>query len=285
MGTPVFAKNILEGLVSAPECQVVCAYTNPDAIRGRGKNLVPSPVKVFAEQHNIPVETPQNFNDDKTIENLESYHADFIIVAAYKMILPKSVLDTPKYECLNIHGSLLPKWRGAAPVQRAILAGDEEIGASIMKIGEGLDDGPYCEQVKFSAIDKSSDEVFDEMVKLSLPILLSSMNKIIKGSIKWIPQNDDLATYAEKLEKRELWANTNDNDLSFYRKVLASDAGHLAKCSVGGKVASITKAKLVDSKLQIVRLKPDGKNELDWDSFVRGIQNVDEEKLKWGPVD
>ena len=160
MGTPDFAKNILAGLVDAG-CDVVAAYTRADAVRGRGKNLVPSPVKEYATSQGIPVETPDNFNDNEAVEKLKQYKPDFIVVAAYGLILPKAVLDIPNYECLNVHGSLLPKWRGAAPVQRAILAGDKEIGYSIMKIGEGLDDGDYCYQNKIENTGQSSTEVFD----------------------------------------------------------------------------------------------------------------------------
>ena len=109
MGTPDFAKNILQGLVESAECEVVAVYTREDAVRGRGKNLVPSPVKEFAVANNIPVETPKNFNDEDTVAELANYEPDFIVVAAYGLILPKAVLDTPKYECLNVHGSLLPK--------------------------------------------------------------------------------------------------------------------------------------------------------------------------------
>lgn len=109
MGTSLFAKNIMQGLVQSGECEVVAAYTRPDAIRGRGKNLVATPVKEYAISQNIPVETPENFNSDDTVDTLKQYEPDFIVVAAYGLILPKDVLDSPKYECLNVHGSLLPK--------------------------------------------------------------------------------------------------------------------------------------------------------------------------------
>ena len=109
MGTPLFAKNIMQGLVQSGECEVVAAYTRPDAIRGRGKNLVATPLKEYAISQNIPVETPENFNSEDTVNTLKQYEPDFIVVAAYGLILPKVVLDSPKYECLNVHGSLLPK--------------------------------------------------------------------------------------------------------------------------------------------------------------------------------
>lgn len=161
MGTPLFAKNIMQGLVQSGECEVVAAYTRPDAIRGRGKNLVASPVKEYAISQNISVETPENFHSEETVNTLKQYETDFIVVAAYGLILPKVVLDIPKYETLNVHGSLLPKWRGAAPVQRAILAADKEIGYSIMKIGEGLDDGDYCFQNKIENIGQTTADIFE----------------------------------------------------------------------------------------------------------------------------
>ena len=109
MGTPGFAKNIMQGLVQSGECEVVAAYTRPDAVRGRGKNLIASPVKEYAISQNIPVETPDNFKFEDTVNTLNLYKPDFIVVAAYGLLLPKAVLDVPKYECLNVHGSSLPR--------------------------------------------------------------------------------------------------------------------------------------------------------------------------------
>lgn len=149
MGTPDFAKNILQGLLESGECEIVAAYTREDAVRGRGKKLVASPVKQFAAKNIIPVETPKNFNDESTVVTLESYKPDFIVVAAYALMLPKPVLDIPKYDCLNVHASLLPRWRGAAPLMRAILNGDDEVGYSIMQITEGMDEGDYTHQASF----------------------------------------------------------------------------------------------------------------------------------------
>ena len=204
MGTPDFAKNILQGLAESTECEVVAVYTREDAVRGRGKKLVASPVKEFAVENNVPVETPKNFNDESVVTMLAGYNPDFIVVAAYGLILPKSVLDIPKFECLNVHGSLLPKWRGAAPVQRAILAGDAESGFSIMRIGEGLDDGDVYSRYAFDITGMNTTEVLDEIARTSVPLLIEMMHKIVAGEVESEPQDESQATIAEKLDKREL---------------------------------------------------------------------------------
>lgn len=264
MGTPDFAKNILAGLVDAG-CDVVAVYTRADAVRGRGKNLVPSPVKEYATSQGIAVETPENFNSEDTIATLKQYKPDFIVVAAYGLILPKDVLDIPTYECLNVHGSLLPKWRGAAPVQRAILAGDKKSGFTIMNMDEGMDTGGIHVTEEFSIEGKTTNEVFDQIARLAPDALINTMRLIVAESmlIEDAPQDDSKATIAEKLGKRELWFAKNDSDEIAYRKYLASTSESPAKCSVAGKVVTVLDAKLENGKLQILKLKPDGKNEMD----------------------
>ena len=204
MGTPDFAKNIMSGLLESGECEIVAAYTREDAVRGRGKKLVASPVKQFAIENKISVEPPKNFNDEDGVFKLATYNPDFIVVAAYGLILPKAVLDVPKFECLNVHGSLLPKWRGAAPVQRAILAGEVESGFTIMRIGEGLDDGDMYARHVFDITDMSTTEVLDEISKRSVPQLLKIMQKIESGEAKPEPQDELQVSFADKIEKREL---------------------------------------------------------------------------------
>lgn len=142
MGTPRFAAEILDELAEFHE--IAAVYTRPDAVRGRGKALVPSPVKEVAERRGFPVRTPRTLRDAAVLSELAAFAPDAICVAAYGAILPKEVLDLPPFGCLNVHGSLLPRWRGAAPIERAILAGDEEIGVCIMAMEEGLDTGDYC---------------------------------------------------------------------------------------------------------------------------------------------
>ena len=144
MGTPQLAAKILQALTVAETTQIVAVYTNADAVSKRGNQLIPSPVKVVANEAGVPVHTPSTFKDELEVERLAAYEPDFICVAAYGMILPTSALNIPKYECINVHGSLLPRWRGAAPIQRAILAGDEHTGVSIMRMDAGMDTGDYC---------------------------------------------------------------------------------------------------------------------------------------------
>lgn len=242
MGTPDFAKNILQGLVESAKCEVVAVYTREDAVRGRGKNLVPSPVKEFAVEHNISVETPKNFSDEEALATLVQYEADFIVVAAYGLILPKAVLDSPKYECLNVHGSLLPKWRGAAPVQRAILGGDDESGFTIMRIGEGLDDGDMYLRHAFNITGMTTNEVLDEIARTSVPALIDTMNKIVAGEAEAEVQDDVEATIADKLEKRELWLKAGDTDEVWRRKILASTPESPAKCKILNKNVTIINA-------------------------------------------
>jgi methionyl-tRNA formyltransferase len=166
-GTPEFAVPALAALSRSPH-QVVGVYTQPDRPAGRGRVLTASPVKRFALEHDIPVAQPVNFRDVQTIAQLRSYAPDVMVVAAYGLILPQAVLDIPRFGCINIHGSLLPRWRGAAPIQRAILAGDAETGVTIMRMEAGLDTGPMLrmQSVTIEAHDTAAT-VHDRLAALA----------------------------------------------------------------------------------------------------------------------
>ncbi|MBD3634858.1 MAG: methionyl-tRNA formyltransferase, partial [Methylophaga sp.] len=140
-GTPDFAAECLKALLNS-EHEICAVYTQPDRPAGRGRKLTPSPVKQLALEHDIPVEQPLDFKSEDSLQTLAAYEADLMVVVAYGLLLPQKVLDTPKLGCINVHASLLPRWRGAAPIQRAILAGDTESGVGIMKMEAGLDTGP-----------------------------------------------------------------------------------------------------------------------------------------------
>lgn len=165
MGTPRFAAEILDELAEFHE--IAAVYTRPDAVRGRGKALVPSPVKEVAERRGLPVRTPRTLRDAAVLSELAAFAPDVICVAAYGAILPKEVLDLPPFGCLNVHGSLLPRWRGAAPIERAILAGDEEIGVCIMAMEEGLDTGDYCVCRSLPAGSRTAAELTEELAALA----------------------------------------------------------------------------------------------------------------------
>lgn len=262
MGTPIFAKNILQKLVEAKKYDVVAVYTKEDAVRGRGKKLEPSPVKEFAIQNNIEVQTPKNFKCESEVEKLKAYEPDFICVAAYGIILPKAVLDVPKYACLNVHGSILPKWRGAAPVQRAILNGDEKTGTTIMQMDEGMDTGAYSLQSEIEIGNKNCEEIFEELSRIGEKDLEYVLDNFSEG-IKWTSQDETKVSYAGKLDKRELWLDDAESGQTSLNKVKASSSESPAKCCIAGKNVTVIDAEIQNGEFKITKLKPDGKNVMD----------------------
>ena len=181
MGTRRFAAEILDELADFHE--IAAVYTRPDAVRGRGKALVPSPVKEVAERRGFPVRTPRTLRDAAVLSELAAFAPDVICVAAYGAILPKEVLDLPPFGCLNVHGSLLPRWRGAAPIERAILAGDEEIGVCIMAMEEGLDTGDYCVCRSLPAGSRTAAELTEELAALGASALLTAIIQSSSASV------------------------------------------------------------------------------------------------------
>ena len=204
MGTPSFAVASLEALYAHHElCAVV---TRPDAASKRGKALHPSPVKQRALELGFPEEKiicTKSLRSDEIQTLLKSFNADLFVVAAYSAILPKELLEIPPYGCINVHASLLPRWRGAAPIQRAILAGDEYAGVCIMKMEEGLDTGDYCLCAQTKLADKSADELSEELGSLGAKALISALESLEAGSLNWVKQDESLVSYAEKLAKHE----------------------------------------------------------------------------------
>lgn len=202
-GTPDFAASHLKVLLEAGH-QVVAAYTQPDRPAGRGKKPQASPVKKLAEQHSIPVQQPLNFRADEAVQTLAAYQADLMVVVAYGIILPQTVLDTPRLGCINVHASILPRWRGAAPIQRAIEAGDEESGVTIMQMDAGLDTGDML-QISRLTLDarETSATLHDRLAVIGGPALLSTIDQLQQGSAVPQKQQDDLACYASKIDKQE----------------------------------------------------------------------------------
>lgn len=206
-GTPEFAAASLQALLDNQEVkqyELVGVYTQPDRPAGRGQKLVQSPVKQLALAHNIPVFQPLNFKSDDDKAELAALNADLMIVAAYGIILPKVVLDTPKLGCINVHASLLPRWRGAAPIHRAIIAGDKETGITIMQMDVGLDTGDMllkasCEIEK---IDTSAS-LHDKLANLGGQTLIQSLDLIQEGKLEPEKQDESLTCYAAKLVKQE----------------------------------------------------------------------------------
>lgn len=202
-GTPEFAAHHLDALI-ASEHEVVAVYTQPDRPAGRGKKLQASAVKSLALEHGLAVEQPENFKSAAALEQLQHYQADLMIVVAYGLLLPQAVLDVPRYGCINVHGSLLPRWRGAAPIQRAIWAGDEVTGVTIMQMDAGLDTGPML--LKHSiAIDpkETSASLYEKLAEFAPQALLEAVDKLSQDGLTAEPQKEQHATYAKKLSKAE----------------------------------------------------------------------------------
>jgi methionyl-tRNA formyltransferase len=200
-GTPDFAAAHLQALIDAKHT-IKAVYTQPDRPAGRGKQLKASAVKELALEHNFAIEQPDNFKSDDTIKRLKQYQADIMIVVAYGLLLPKTVLTTPPLGCLNVHGSLLPKWRGAAPIQRAIWAGDSETGVAIMQMDEGLDTGDVLLQKSINVVsDDTSASMYKKLEALGPVALLECLEQL--PTLSAVKQDDSQATYAKKLSKAE----------------------------------------------------------------------------------
>jgi len=202
-GTPQFAATALQTLLDRQH-EIVAVYTQPDRPSGRGMQLQPSPVKQLAMQHKLPVFQPASLKDPAAQESLAAFNADIMVVAAYGLILPKAVLEIPKLGCLNIHASLLPRWRGAAPVQRAILAGDAETGITIMQMDEGLDTGDML--LKRTCPIESADTaqtLLDRLSALGGSAIVEALDLLQQNKLQPEPQDEAFATYAAKLSKAE----------------------------------------------------------------------------------
>ncbi|WP_029590154.1 methionyl-tRNA formyltransferase [Franconibacter pulveris] len=202
-GTPDFAARHLDALLSSAH-QVVGVFTQPDRPAGRGKKLMPSPVKVLAQQHNLPVFQPASLRAAENQQLIADLEADVMVVVAYGLILPKAVLEMPRLGCINVHGSLLPRWRGAAPIQRSLWAGDEETGVTIMQMDVGLDTGDmlYKLACPITAQDTSAS-LYDKLAQLGPQGLLETLAQLAEGRAQPQVQDDALVTYAEKLSKEE----------------------------------------------------------------------------------
>ncbi|MGB0750195.1 MAG: methionyl-tRNA formyltransferase, partial [Magnetospiraceae bacterium] len=203
MGTPDFAVPTLAALLEAGH-EVLCVYSQPPRPAGRGKKDRPSPVHLFAETKGIAVRTPKSLKNDAAQAEFAALNADAAIVAAYGLILPKAVLDAPRLGCFNVHASLLPRWRGAAPIQRAILAGDAETGVTIMGMSEGLDEGPLyrVDRLPIGA-DTTAGDLHDGLAAMGARLMLEALDGIAAGTLPATAQPEDGVTYAKKIEKAE----------------------------------------------------------------------------------
>ena len=307
MGTPKLAADILVEL--AQQHEVVCVYTRPDAVRGRGAKLEPSPVKAAAERLGIPVRTPKTLRDAEEQAALVELAPDAICVAAYGCILPYEVLEIPRYGCLNVHASLLPRWRGAAPIERAILSGDEQTGVCIMRMEAGMDTGDYCICRSCDIGTMSCTRLTAELAEKGAYALLSAIYAIELGNVHWTQQDESQATYAPKIEKGELNCDPAESATVNLRRVQASSDAHPSKCMIAGKGVTLIAAKALDEEadaadalpgqgavafrakklylgcadgpIEITEVKPDGKKEMSAAAFASGVQGIKTGNVIW----
>ena len=245
-GTPDFAAKHLSVLLGS-EFNVVAVYTQPDRPAGRGKKLTASAVKEVALAHNIPVYQPENFKETTTIDQLAALNADLMIVVAYGLILPKAVLQTPRLGCLNVHGSLLPRWRGAAPIQRAIWAGDKETGVTIMQMNEGLDTGDMlCKVICPIAADETSASLYEKLAEQAPLALVDTIRQLAAGQLTPEVQDEALANYAKKLSKAEALIDWSNDGAFIERCIRAFNPWPRSYFMLSGKAVKVHKASLLD---------------------------------------
>jgi len=220
MGTPDFAVTSLQALIDSTH-DVVCVYSQPPRPKGRGKKVQPSPVHQLADEHNIEVRTPQNFKQADDVNAFDDLNLDVAIVAAYGLILPKEILDAPQYGCINIHASLLPRWRGAAPIHRAIWSGDEKTGVTLMQMDEGLDTGDMISKKSVSITPQTTLSVLhDELADLGAQMIVPCLHDLSHNQrLETVPQSEEGMSYASMLKKQDGRIDWQKNAIEIDRQI------------------------------------------------------------------
>ena len=292
MGTPDFAVPCLEKLIE--KHNVIAVFSQPDKPVGRKQILTPPPVKQCAKEHNISVFQPKSLKDDEIDKKIEDMNADIIVVVAYGKILPKRVLEAAKFGCVNVHASLLPKYRGAAPIQWAVINGDKEIGVTIMQMDEGLDTGDML-LVKKTDIDinETSEELFERLSLIGSDALIEALENIENGNINPVAQGKSDTSYAKKITKALSPIDWNKSAYEVHNLVRGLQTWPCAQTTLNNKNIKIHKTVLSDLKggksgeiidnnkklivscgdgkcVEILELQPDGKKRMDTKSFLAG---------------
>lgn len=294
MGTPEFAVSALEAIVDAGH-EVVACYTQPDKAKGRSRKPVPTPVKMKAQEYDIPVYQPVKLREQENVDRIREYEPDAIVVAAYGQILPESILAVPRYGCINIHASLLPKYRGAAPIEWAIIDGEKETGVTTMYMAKGLDTGDMIERsvVPITA-DDTGETLHDKLAAAGAELILSTLDKLAAGTAVRTPQDDSLSCYASMLSKDmgrldftrpasylerlvrglQPWpcAYTSINGKSV--KIYGAVATDRDDTFAPGQITEVTKKSFTiacaEGALLIRKLQPEGKKVMDAAAFLAG---------------
>lgn len=248
-GTPEFAVPALDALLGSPH-EIVAVYTQPDRPAGRGRQLAAGPVKARALAANLPIEQPLNFKDATAVERLAAHRPDLMVVVAYGLILPRTVLAIPRLGCLNIHASLLPRWRGAAPIQRAILAGDSETGVDIMRMEAGLDTGPVLLEARTPIGPRDTGaSLHDRLAQLGAELLPRAITGLSNGELQARPQPEKGVTYAHKIQKEEARIDWCKTAVELDRHVRAFNAWPVADTVLDGEQLRVWEAEPVDSEV------------------------------------
>jgi len=292
-GTPAFSVPTLRALIDAGQ-DIRAVYTQPDRPAGRGRRLTASPVKEMAMAIGLPVFQPPTLRDPGVVRSLDRHRVDLMVVVAYGRLLPPPVLELPRLGCVNVHASLLPRWRGAAPIARCLLAGDRESGVTIMGMEAGLDTGPfYLQRAIPLANDETGHSLHDKLATLGASTLLEALPGIANGTLMPEPQDDALATYAEKLAKEEARIDWTRTAVELDRMIRAFDPWPMAQTKLGettlrlwncelpgvdagseppGRVVRTGKAGIDvatgDSLLRITRLQAQGKRPMAAAAFI-----------------
>lgn len=303
MGTPSFAVPCLERLIEKGY-DVQGVFTQPDKPVGRKRIMTPPPVKVFAEEKGIPVYQPEKIRDEKAFEIIKNINADAIVVVAYGKILPKEIIDYPKYGCINIHGSLLPKLRGAAPIQWSVINGEKYAGVTSMKMDEGLDTGDMIlkKEVEID-FEETSGQLYDRLSLVGADVLEQTLELIENKRAVYEKQNDSFSTYAPLLNKEMSVIDWQNPAIIIYNKIRGLNPWPIAQTILNGKTLKIYSAKYVENVqgdpgeiivqnnrmficcgdkdgVEILSLQLEGKRMMDTKSFLSG--NKIEEKTILG---
>lgn len=294
-GTPELAAEHLAALIDDEQTEVLAVYTQPDRPAGRGKKLQASPVKQLALQHHLPIHQPQSLKTPDAQAELAAYQADVMVVVAYGILLPQAVLDVPRYGCINVHGSLLPRWRGAAPIQRALWAGDAETGVAIMQMEAGLDTGPVLLEARLPiTAEDTSATLYDKLAKLGPAALLETLHNLEALQPHAKTQDDAAATYAKKLSKEEAQLDWQQPAAALERWVRAFNPWPICWLVAGqGDIVKVWRADVVpgsntppgtvlqadkhgiviqtaDQALRLLELQPAGKKPMPVADFLNG---------------
>ena len=243
-GTPEFAAEHLKALLGTQH-QVIAVYTQPDRPAGRGHKLMPSPVKQLAVEHGIPVYQPATLRAPEAQAELAALQPDLMVVVAYGLILPQVVLDTPRLGCINSHASLLPRWRGAAPIQRAVQAGDDESGVTVMQMEAGLDTGPMLLKVSTPiAPSDTGGSLHDRLAALGSQAVIQAVDALAAGTLTGEVQDDSLANYAHKLNKDEARIDWSRPAVELERQVRAFNPWPICHSTLNGEPLKVLAANL-----------------------------------------